>query len=184
MPIGEGRMEKISLILAVINVLIIAGPTASMVAVHMDNPVEMVIPQEVQRLNEAMWSLSETLQSIRLISVTYVPETRTLILNFSVVNRLGTSLRINEIAADVVCVGHNYTLGRLHLSGPVELTPDRETYVVVNSRWTADAEQHIRSQHAGERFVDVNLVNFTVNVNGVIVQVGQPITIRGVPIGG
>ncbi|MEM1587269.1 MAG: hypothetical protein QXX99_06160 [Candidatus Bathyarchaeia archaeon] len=175
-------MEKISVILAVINILVAIGPITSMVVMHVSNPIEVIIPPELQ-LNEELGSFWETLQTIELINVTYAPDARTLTLLFSITSRLNDELDVNDIEADVVCVRHDYLLGHAHLISPVALEPGRTAFLTVQSQWTADAEQHIRSQHAGEGTIDISLVNFTMDIEGVMVQIGQPIILRNVPIG-
>lgn len=179
-----GRMEKISVILAVINILVAAGPVLGMVAVHVSNPIEVILPPEVQELTETLGSFGETLQTIELINVTYNPDTRTLTLLFSITNKLNIDLEVNNIEADVICTQHSYTLGRAYLSSPVNLESGKRSYLTVVSEWTADAEQHVRSQHAGQDTIDISLVNFTVNIRGMVVQTTQPITLTGIPIRG
>lgn len=178
-----GVMEKISVVLAVINILVSIGPILGIVLVHVSNPVEVIIPPEVQELTETLESFGETLQTIELSNVTYIPETRTLTLPFSITNELNIDLEVNNIEADIVCVEHGYTLGHAYLISPVKLESGEKSYLIVKSQWTVDAEQHIRSQHAGEGAIDINLVNFTVDINGMVVQTSQPITLTGIPIG-
>ncbi|MCS7115388.1 MAG: hypothetical protein N0A00_08350 [Candidatus Bathyarchaeota archaeon] len=87
-------MEKISVVLALINIVVAIGPLAGTVLVHVGNPIEVVIPPEIQELNESMGAFSETLQTIELVNVAYDSETRTLTLNFRVTNRLNVDLRL------------------------------------------------------------------------------------------
>ncbi|MEM1539140.1 MAG: hypothetical protein QXK33_01840 [Candidatus Bathyarchaeia archaeon] len=179
---GRGRMEKITVVLAVVNILVAIGPLAGTVLVHVDNPIEVVIPPEVQELNESMGSMAETLRTIELVNVTYDSETRTLTIIFGVTSRLNVNLEINNIEADVVCVTHGYLLGHAYLSSPVTLEPGRRSLLMVVSQWTVEAEQHIRNQHAGESTIDVDLVNFVVDVLGIVVRAGEPIRLKNVPI--
>ncbi|MEM2546466.1 MAG: hypothetical protein QXM37_02420 [Candidatus Bathyarchaeia archaeon] len=165
-------MEKITVVLAVVNILVAIGPLAGTVLVHVDNPIEVVIPPEVQ----------ETLRTIELVNVTYDSETRTLTIIFGVTSRLNVNLEINNIEADVVCVTHGYLLGHAYLSSPVTLEPGRRSLLMVVSQWTVEAEQHIRNQHAGESTIDVDLVNFVVDVLGIVVRAGEPIRLKNVPI--
>ncbi|MBS7606211.1 MAG: hypothetical protein QXR84_01935 [Candidatus Bathyarchaeia archaeon] len=174
-------MEKISVILAVINLLIIIGPIANMVLIHVDNPVEVIIPLELQRLNETMGSLGETLQTIELINISYFSETHTLNLFFSIINKLNIDLKVNNIEADVVCFEHGYPLGHAYLSSPVILEPNVRSYLVVTFQLTENAEQHIREQHAEKDKIDINLLNFTVDIEGIVIQSNQTITLRGIP---
>lgn len=176
-------MEKISVILALINILVAAGPVLGMVAVHVSNPIEVILPPEVQELTETLGSLGETLQTIELSNVTYTQETHTLTLPFSITNELNIDLEVNNIEADIVCAEHGYTLGHAYLGSPVKLESGEKSYLIVKSQWTADAEQHIRSQHAGQDAIDINLVNFTVDIRGMVVQTSQPITLTGILIG-
>lgn len=176
-------MEKISVVLALINILVAIGPILGIVLVHVNDPVEVIIPPEVQELTETLGSFGETLQTIELSNVTYTPETRTLTLPFSITNELNIDLEVNNMEADVVCVEHGYLLGHAYLSGPVKLESGEKSYLIVKSQWSADAEQHIRSQHAGQDAIDINLVNFTVDIKGMVVQTSQPITLTNIPVG-
>lgn len=177
-------MEKISVILALINLVVAAGPLLGTVMIHVSNPIEVILPADVQKLGEAFESFGETLRKIELINATYDPEHRMLTLLFSVESSLNADLRINSISADVVCVMHGYTLGYAYLMTPATLMPHRRSYLVVQSQWTSEAEQHIKNQHNGEDTLDINLVNFAVDINGVVIRIGQPITITNIPIGG
>ena len=45
-------MQKVGLVLILINILAIAGPVAGVAAVYYNNPVEMIIPADVERFHE------------------------------------------------------------------------------------------------------------------------------------
>lgn len=175
-------MEKVSIILALINLVVAAGPLLGIVMIHARNPIEVIVPSEVQELGEAFESFEETLKTIKHVNATYDPEHRTLTLLFSVESSLNVDLRINSIKADVVCVAHGYTLGYAYLTVPVTLAPHRKAHLIVQSQWVSEAEQHIKNQHGGEDSLEIHLVNFVVEINGVVIQIGQPVMLTRIPV--
>ncbi|MEM4474315.1 MAG: hypothetical protein QXY75_05010 [Candidatus Bathyarchaeia archaeon] len=176
-------MDKISIFLALINLIVATGPMLSILVIHISNPIEVIVPSEVQGLSETLGSFGGTLQTIELVNVTYNPDSRTITLLFSVISGLDIDLRIDSITADIVCATHGYTLGHASLMSPVTLVPHIKSYLTVQSHWTYEAEQHIKGQHNGESTINVNLANIAVNVDGVVIQTSQPVTLTNIPIG-
>lgn len=174
-------MEGLSVVLTITTILVVVVPIASVIVINMDNLMEVIIPPEIQNLLENLEDFMETLQTIELVNAIYNQNTHTLTLIFSLINHVDVDLQVNMMEADVVCAQHDYPLGNASLINPVELEAGEKTYLTVIFQCTAEAEQHITENHSGENTIDVDLVNFTVDINGITIQTSQRISLTNVP---
>ena len=101
-------------------------------------------------------------------------------MNFT--NILGYNLTINGVSAQVVCTQHDYQLGSISIASLVSALANETTQITVSGSWTKDAENHILTQHPRATSVDVNLVELTINVNGITIQQCEPISVGYIPI--
>ena len=109
-----------------------------------------------------------------------VSRTFTLTVNYT--NNLAYDLTLNNFTADVQLSQDNYPLGSVSLTNPVNLPAGQASLITVSGFWTQDAENHISTSFPGASSVDVNLVDTTVNVNGIIIQQSQPISVGNIPL--
>jgi hypothetical protein len=54
--------------------------------------------------------------------------------------------------------------------------------ITVFVTWTQEALNHFQTDHAGEKSIDIDLVNLTISLKGINVQANEPIKIPNVPI--
>jgi hypothetical protein len=109
-----------------------------------------------------------------------VSRTFSVTVNFT--NTFGLDLTINAVSADVQCSQHGYQLGTISLANPVTINSGETTPITVSGAWTQEAENHVLTEHAGATSVDANLVNLSVNVNGIVISQAGPISVGSVPI--
>jgi hypothetical protein len=110
-----------------------------------------------------------------------VSRTFSVTVNFT--NTLGLDgLTLNAVSADAQCSQHGYQLGTISLASPVTIDSGETAQITVTGAWTQDAENHVLTEHSGATSVDVNLVNLTVDVNGIVISESGPIAVGSIPI--
>src|SRR5512139_3929826 len=133
-------MQKVGLVLILINILAIAGPIAGVAAVYYNNPVEMIIPADVEEAVTAAIETDETLELPQYIDSTYDTDSRTVTATFSFKNPFEFDLTVNTVSADVECATHSFSLGHAQLSNPVTIPADTTATIAVVFAWTQTAE--------------------------------------------
>ena len=196
---GKG-MQAIGVILLLISIGTIVGPVGAVVIMYRDNLVQLVVPPQINDIISGNSSLiadntnynNETgpgnLDVGGIIApvivdkqIDNVSRTFTLTVNFT--NTLNLNLTLNQFSANVVCSQHNYPLGNIQLSQAVEIDAGQTAQLLISGLWTQDAENHFVSGHGGASQIDVNLVDVTIDVNGITIQQSEPVPIDSVPIG-
>ena len=73
-------------------------------------------------------------------------------------------------------------MGTISLAAPVTIIAGQTSEVTVAGVWTQDAENYVLNNYGGATSIDINLVNTTIDVNGIIIQETQPINIGNIPL--
>jgi hypothetical protein len=107
---------------------------------------------------------------------------RTFSVTVNFTNTFGVDLILNAVSADAQCSQHGYPLGTISLANPVTINAGETSQITVSGSWTQDAENHVQTEHAEATSVDVNLVNLTVDVNGIVISQPEPISVGSIPI--
>jgi hypothetical protein len=170
-------MHILGLILILINVGAIAVPVTAVAVMYMDNPVEMVVPPEVEQIVSKMTNPERAFEEPQYVSSTYDLSSRTVSALFSFTNPFNLDLRINSVFADVLCVGHAFRLGEAKLSNPVELGEGATAMITIVFEWTQEAEEHFDALHSGATSVDIELINMGIAVSGITVQVPESVNL-------
>jgi hypothetical protein len=170
-------LHILGLILILVNIGSIAGPVAAVAVVHMNNPIEMIVPPEVEQLVTSAIGTSRPVELPQYVSSTYNVSTRTISATFSFTNTLNLDLRIKSVSADVVCIAHDFALGHARLSNPVQLDKDATAMITVIFTWTQEAEDHFQAMHSGATSLNIEMVNLGIDVSGITVQVPESITL-------
>ena len=106
--------------------------------------------------------------------------TATLTVNFT--NPLNYTLSLESITAEGQCPDHNFTIGQFNLPYTINLPATETTQIIIVCTWTQNAEDHFQAEHSSETTIDINLLGFTANFNGVCLQLSDPINIPNIPI--
>lgn len=191
-------MQAVGIILFLITVGTIAAPVGAVIVMYHDNLAELVVPPEISELidgnsaalqqnlgisggtntsNPAMMGITVVDKQINALSRTF-----SITVNFT--NPLNLNFTLNNLYAGVQCAEHNFSLGSVGLDGTVAIPAGKAALLTVTGSWTQDAESHFLTEHLGETSIDVNLVDVTVDLNGITIQQNEPIPIGPVPIFG
>lgn len=170
-------MQTVGLVLILINILAIAGPVAGVAAVYYSNPVEMIIPADVEEVVTAAIETDETMELPQYIGSTYDTTSRTVTAAFSFKNPFEFDLTVNTVSADVECVTHTFSLGHAQLANPVTITADTTATIAVVFAWTQTAENHFLAEHSNEENISINLVNLGLDVSGIEVETPEKINL-------
>ncbi|MGF3522745.1 MAG: hypothetical protein ACQXXJ_06580 [Candidatus Bathyarchaeia archaeon] len=175
-------MQTLGLVLALINILAIAAPVATAVIVYSDNLPALIIPPEVNQLVEETAELGPQIQLPQLVNYTYDQTAKTVTVIFNFTNPLNLNVTVNALAANVVCNDHNFYLGHVGTSSPVELNKDTPAYITAAFSWTTEAENHFLTDHANEDNISISLEDIVVDISGITVEAPSRYNIGNIPI--
>ena len=169
-------MHILGLLLILINVGAVAGPLAGVAIVYRDNPVEMIIPPEVEEVLTSTINTNKPVELPKYVSSAYDIATKTVTATFSFTNPFKVDLKVNSLSADVECANHVFALGHAELDNPVQINEGATAMISVVFIWTQEGENHFVTAHAEAASIDVNLINLGVDVSGITIE--TPETMR------
>jgi hypothetical protein len=186
-------MQAVGLILLLISIGTVVGPVGAVVVMYRDNLVQLVVPPEINDIINGNSTLANITQdngasgSGGFLTPVFVGSqidsmSRTFTVTVNFTNTFNLNFTLNGLTAGVVCSQHNYPLGNINLNGVIEILSGETTQITASGSWTQDAENHFLTEHLGATAIDVNLVDLTINVNGITVQQTEPISVGSVPI--
>jgi hypothetical protein len=196
-----GSMHALSVVLLLISIGTIIGPIGAVAIMYRDNLVQLVVPPQISNLingnNNVMQDNGNNNNNNDngnnnsggggLINPVFVgaqinSEARTFTVTVNVTNSFSYDLTLNSINATVESSQDNYQLGTISLTTPVTILTNQTSAVTVSGAWTQDAENYVLNNYGGATSIDVNLVNTTVDVNGIVIQETQPINVGNIPL--
>ena len=175
-------MQALGILLVLINVASLVGPVVGVAVVYQNNLNALVIPPELSQVLNSTVAIGGQTDLAQVVNVQVDNNSRTLTLTVSVTNPVNYTLSLNSFSGTVECSMHNFVMGYLSLVTPVSLPASQSTNVDFVCTWTAAAEDHFRTAHAGASTIDLNLEGLVVDVNGVNVAPSEPVGIPNVPI--
>jgi hypothetical protein len=93
-------------------------------------------------------------------------------------NNVNYTFVLNTFSTDVTTTGDNYQLVSVDLSNPpVTLAPGGTSRVTIVGTWSDAAEAYFIENYARASSISVQLVNTTIQVNGISVTLSEPISI-------
>ncbi len=194
-------MHKIAIVLAVLDIALILGPIGATALMYSDNWQGLVVPPELSEILNAQGggnilnplnpqqianntSNSQNQMQISQPVVTEFNRTaRTVKFSFNFTNPLPLDFTLQSFNGTVRCKEHKVVLGTASLDSAVTMKASQTTEVSVKCTWTQEGESHFLSAHAGTSTIDVQLVNTTVNLSGIEIQLTEPIDVPNVPMG-
>jgi hypothetical protein len=191
-------MQTVGIILFLISVGTIVGPVGAVAFMYRDNLVQVVVPPQLSDIlngnssilgssngegfgNTLFGSDQQILAPVFVgAQIDKISRTFTVTVNFT--NTLNYDLTLNSLTAGAECSQHNYSLGDISLNGVITMPASQTSQITVSGSWTQDAENHFANEHTGASSVNVNLVNLTLDVNGIVIQETDPISVGDVPV--
>ena len=199
-------MQALTIVLLLISIGTIAGPIAGVVIAYRDNLTQLFVPPQIKNLiggnNNIMTDKGNNNNNNYdnnninnngdnsgggfinpvFVSAQINNDTRTFAVTVNVTNSFSYDLNVNSINATVASSQSNYLLGTISLASPVTILAGQTSQVAVSGYWTQDAENYVLNNYGGATSIDVNLINTTVDVNGIVIQENQPINVGNIPI--
>ena len=192
-------MQVVSIILVLITIGAVVGPVGAIAIIYRDNLAGLVITPQINDLMHGngllanSYAVSNNNQDDNsvgggLVMPTFVSTSvnsvdRTFQVTVNVTNPLNDVLTINSITSNVECSQDHFQLGSISLASPVAIPSGQSSMLTISGYWTQDAENHIQTNHVGQTSISVDLINTSIDINGVIAQYSSPITIpSGIPI--
>lgn len=191
-------MQTVAVILAIIDIALILGPIAGALIVYNNNWEELVIPPELSNMigdngdtlnpldPQTILNDTSNTQEQWQISQPVVTEhnftARTVIFSLNFTNPLAFDFTLEALTGTVRCKEHKATLGTASLNGAVPVKASQTTQVSATCTWTQEGENHFLSSHSGASTIDVELVDTTVKISGITIQLPDPIEVPNVPL--
>jgi len=189
-------MQAVGIILVLISIGTIVAPIGIVAYTYRDNLLQLVVPPQLEEFmgdngivsgNVTGTGNNVTDNGGGFIAPVIVDKqinqaARTFSLTVNFTNTFSFNLTLNQLSAYVGCSQHSYLLGTVQLASPVVINTGQTTQLQISGAWTSDAESHVRSEHPGATAIDVNLVNLTIEVNGIEIQQTEPVAIGAVPL--
>lgn len=177
-------MQTLSIVLTLISAAILLAPVGAVVIIYHDDLSQLVIPPEVRDILEGNSTLIpmgggnsglEELFNPVVESVEVNEQARTCTVTLKITNGLDYELTVKGINATVEVTQNHYSAGTISLGSPVTLPAGATAQLIMSGFWTQDAQNYITDNYPGATSIDAYLAYTTIDVNGIIVQMNEPI---------
>src|SRR5512139_3190984 len=129
-------MQKVGLLLILISIVAVAGPVTALVVLHYDNPVEMIIPPDLEEIVATGVEGNQGMELPKYVGSTYDAIARTVTARFNFTNPFEADLSVHSVAAAVECATHVSSLGPAALFSPVDVNEAETATIAVVFTWT------------------------------------------------
>jgi hypothetical protein len=190
-------MQIVGVILLLISIGTTVGPVGTVVVMYSDDLTALVIPSEVEEIfiGDSPLLADNIYESgigdgnlgtmgfvmPKFVSATVDVTTRTFSVTVNATNILNYDLTLNALNATVVTTRGGAELASIHLSIPVTIPAGQWSMVVVSGTWGQAAEEYYIN-NPGATSINVTLASAGVDVNGIVVQMSEPIEIGDIPL--
>jgi hypothetical protein len=176
-------LDKVRLALILITLAITLGPIGGIVALNLNNPLALVIPPNLSEILRGSFFTNGSPQLPTPGGAQYDAASRTVSLTFNFKNFFKFDMKINSMTADVECAFDNFPLGKATLKNPVTVRAGETTLITIACTWTDAAINHFQTQpvHSGQQETDVNLVGLVIDMDGMTIQMSEPVRVAHVP---
>jgi len=193
--IGALKLQIVGVILLLISIGTTVGPIGAVVVMNSDDLTQVVIPQEIEDIFSGDSSLLAPILSgesgegdfnIGLIMPKFVSSTfdvaaQTFSVTVNVTNILNYDLTLNSLDATVIATQGGAELAAVQLSNPVTIPAGEWSMVTVSGTWTQTAEDYYNDNSSASS-INVTLASAAIDVNGIVVQMSEPILIGDIPL--
>lgn len=195
-------VAALSIVLLLISIGTIVGPVAGVAIIYRDDLTQLVITPQIRDIMNGNSTIFPTnnqqndngnpnnndnsglsgLFNPTLVSAQVDEAARTFTATFSITNGLNYDLTLNSFSANVEITQEHYQAGSISLSSPVAIPAGETSQLTISGQWTQGTQDYIATNYPGATSFDVYLANPTIDVNGITVQIDQPIYVGNVPI--
>jgi hypothetical protein len=174
-------MQAIGVILTLVTITTILGPMATVAIQYNNNLSELVLPHQMsEMLNSALGT--GNFETPTFVNSDYDNFARTILITVNFTNTFNYNLTLRSISGNVECSLHNYTLGNLSLNKTIDIPAGQSSLIPVLCKLADGAEEHFQTEHAGAKSIDANVMNLTVNVNDITVQLSEKVELPNIPL--
>ncbi|HXX87974.1 MAG TPA: hypothetical protein VEH86_05965 [Candidatus Acidoferrum sp.] len=174
-------VKKPRLILALVSILIIAGPLGATLLIYQGNLSGVLTPSNVNKLN-SMLSSQGGIGMPNVTSSWCNLTARTFSLLFNFTNPTATDLTLIGLSANVTDHSDSYPLGPIALASPVTAGSNETVTFEMTSMLTEEAVAHLETTYAGASSFDADLSSVNLNYAGIMLQMNGTSTIDNVSI--
>ena len=185
-------MQLVGVILLLITIGTTVGPIGAVVVMNSDDLTQIVIPPEIKDIFSGDSTLLAPILAgkgdfnielimPKFVSSTFDRTTQTFSVTVNVTNILNYDLTLNALDATVVSTQDDAELATVHLSDPVTIPAGKWSMVTVSGTWTQAAEDYYNS-NPNASSINVTLSTAAIDVNGILVQISEPIEIGDIPL--
>jgi hypothetical protein len=193
--IGTQKLQIVGVILLLISIGTTVGPIGAVVVMNSDDLTQVVIPPEIEDIFSGDSSLLAPILSgesgegdfniglimPKFVSSTFDEAAQTFSVTVNVTNILNYDLTLNALTATVTATQGGAELATVHLSNPVTIPAGEWSMVTVSGTWTQAAEDYYNNNSSASS-INVTLYSAAIDVNGIVVQMTEPIVIGDIPL--
>ena len=175
-------MQFLGLLLLLINIGAVAGPVAGVAIVYREDLGALVVPPELQEIAQTNILMPDAFELPQVVDTSFDVESRTVKVIFNFTNPFNLNLTVNALSADVKCNEHAVILGQARFENPFQMNYKETVDITIVFTWTQVAEEHFLTEHSGEDSINVSLLNWVVDVNGITVQTPETVDLGALPL--
>ena len=168
--------------LILITIVITLGPVLGAAILYAYNPLELVIPPNIAEMLSGSFFTNRSPEPPKFEGSQYDVVSRTVTLRFNFANPINRDITINSMNATVECTADNFSLGTTTLKNPVNVHAGETALITIEGAWTEAAINHFQTDHLGEQEIDVNLVGLVIDMDGMMIQMNEPVRVPHVPL--
>jgi len=171
-------MDKIKLILTLITITITVVPLVGALLAYQGNLVGLFVPPEINEIADKFsggggnGGGSDGPQVEPVGPPEIDPVSHTIRQSIAFKNPVPFDITLKSLSGDVQCVEHDADVGVASLEDSVSI-PAGETRTAILVINMEKGENHLKSLHATEENVEVTLVNVSVDISGIQLQLDQ-----------
>ena len=176
-------MKTVKVTLVLLTILIVVVPIATVLYLYRDNLPGLVITPQITNLLSGNVT-SQFQQPSVAGTPQYNASSGNFAVSFNFTNPLSVPATIDQITAQDYCQEHNFPLGNMSNTEPINVGAGQTAIITVSGNFTQEAIARIQSQHAGESSMKVKLENVNVNIEGVTLHVDEVPNAGSIPLTG
>jgi hypothetical protein len=173
-------MDKIRLLLTVITIVIVVVPLLGMLLAYQDNLLGLFVPPEIREIaDDLMGGDGDNGSGMELPTMVGEPQydevSHTFSVTFEYKNSFPVDITLKSLSGNIECAEHRFPLGNASLGEPVSIDAGETGTLTVLGKWTDEGIDHFGDPdfHGDEETVDVVLVDMTVDISGIQIQLDQ-----------
>jgi hypothetical protein len=175
------NIKKPRVILALVSILIIAGPLGATLLVYSGNLSGVFTPSNVDKISNMFLSQGGIIMpNVTSSWVNLTSQTFGMLINFT--NPTAADLTLIAFSANLADHSDGFSLGQISLANPVTAGANETVMFQMTSPLAAEAAGHVEAAHAGAHSLDVDLSSANMNFAGILLQMNGTSTINNVSI--